>query len=151
MDSPGHVWLLTFMCAWIMLNPLLNIRWKLEIFLRKEWSYNNLPTANIPTWAHTTWYIQLMGDYRYTELSYKIEHHGVLIIIRYRSTITSVRCRQKKYISDNYKTPLKWWHQLYGKGSCVISFNQRDVSVCQNIYTTKSTTICTENKTSTRL
>jgi len=26
----------------------------------------------------------------------------------------------------------------------VISFTQRDVSVCQNIYTTKTTTICTD-------
>jgi len=31
-----------------------------------------------------------------------------------------------------------------GKGSCVISFTQQDASVCQNIYTTKTTTICTD-------
>ena len=35
------------------------------------------------------------------------------------------------------ETPLRWWQQLYGKGSCVISFTQRDVPVCQNSYTTK--------------
>jgi len=31
-----------------------------------------------------------------------------------------------------------------GGGYCVISFTQRDVSVCQNINTTKTTTICTD-------
>ena len=67
-------------------------------------------------------------------------------MIRYRSAITDKVPTKKIYISYNsqmLETPLSWWYQLYGEGSCVIFFTQRDVSVFQNMYTTATTTICT--------